>query len=327
MAAPAIQFSHYQREEGLMLQQYSETFLPKLLELSLEILQGSLRIILILVAAYIGIRILRVAVNRLETLLIRATETSELVPGAAAKRVKTLMNVLRTIAVGLVWFVAALTTLGQIGVNVGPILAGAGVVGLAVGFGAQNLVRDLVSGFFLILENQVRVGDVAVINGTGGLVEAITFRTIVLRDLSAVVHVFPNGSINTLSNLTKEWSAYVIDVGVAYKEDTDRVVDVMRQVGDELRADPQYGPAMIDAIEIFGVDDYQDSAIIIKARLKTMPIQQWNVGREYRRRLKKAFDAQRIEIPFPHRTLYMGEASAAFQLAIQENRNDSAPRH
>lgn len=310
-----------------MFQQYSEKFLPQLLEMSVGVLQASLRIILILVAAYIGIRILLVAVNRLETLLIRATETSERVPGAAAKRVKTLMNVLRTIAGGMVWFVAALTMLGQIGVNVGPILAGAGVVGLAVGFGAQNLVRDLVSGFFLILENQIRVGDVAVINGTGGLVEAITFRTIVLRDLSGVVHVFPNGAVNTLSNMTKEWSAYVIDVGVAYKEDTDRVVDVMRRVGEELRADPQYGPAMIDAIEVFGVDDFQDSAVIIKARLKTMPIQQWNVGREYRRRLKKAFDAQRIEIPFPHRTLYMGEASSAFQFALQENRDSTTPRH
>lgn len=306
-----------------MLQQYAEKVLPQLLERGVDILQASLRIALIIVAAYVGIRILGVALSRLESLLIRATESSEIVPGAAAKRVRTLMNVLRTITVGLIWFVATLTTLGQIGVNIGPILAGAGVVGLAVGFGAQNLVKDLVSGFFLILENQVRVGDVAIINGTGGLVETISFRTVVLRDLSAVVHVFPNGSITTLSNVSKDWSAYVIDVGVAYKEDTDRVVEVMRQVGTELRADPQFSSAMIDDIEIFGVDEFADSAVNIKCRLKTLPLQQWNVGREYRRRLKKAFDAKGIEIPFPHRTLYMGEASPAFKFAVHDHQRDS----
>jgi small conductance mechanosensitive channel len=295
--------------------------------MGLQFLQTSLRILLVVVAAYVGIRILRVALGRLEIILIKATESSEIVPGAAAQRVRTLTNVLRTIVVGLIWFVATLTVLGQIGVNIGPILAGAGVVGLAVGFGAQNLVKDLVSGFFLILENQVRVGDVAIINGTGGLVETITFRTIVLRDLSAVVHVFPNGSINTLSNVSKDWSAYVMDVGVAYKEDTDRVVEVMRRVGAELRDDSKFGAAMIDDIEIFGVDQFADSAVNIKARLKTMPLQQWNVGREYRRRLKKAFDAAGIEIPFPHRTLYMGEASPAFRLAVQDNSGDPAPRH
>ncbi len=310
-----------------MLQQYTEKLLPRLLEMAVAYLETSLRILLIVVAAYVGVRILKLAVTRLELLLVKATASSETVVGAAEKRVKTLMNVLWTIVVGLIWFVATLTTLGQIGVNVGPILAGAGVVGLAVGFGAQNLVKDLVSGFFLILENQVRVGDVAEINGTGGLVEAITFRTIVLRDLSAVVHVFPNGSINTLANRTKDWSAYVIDMGVAYKEDTDRVVEVMRAVGAELRADPKYSSAMIDDIEIFGVDEFADSAVNIKCRIKTMPLQQWNVGREYRRRLKKAFDAERIEIPFPHRTLYMGEASPAFQFAVQEPNGDSVARN
>lgn len=310
-----------------MWETYGEKYLPLLMDFGLRFSQATLRVLLILIAAYVGIRIFRVAIARLEVILIKATESTEIVPGAAAQRVKTLMNVLRTIVVGLVWFIAVLTALGQIGVNVGPILAGAGVVGLAVGFGAQNLVRDLVSGFFLILENQVRVGDVAIINGTGGLVEAITFRTIVLRDLSAVVHVFPNGSINTLANVSKDWSAHVLDIRVAYKEDTDRVVEIMKRVGAELRQDEKFGAAMIDDIEVFGVDQFADSAVIIKGRLKTMPLQQWNVGREYRRRLKKAFDAERIEIPFPHRTLYMGEASPAFQLAVLDNRRTAEPQH
>jgi small conductance mechanosensitive channel len=295
-----------------------EKYLPKILETGVDFAQASLRILLIVVAAYLGVRFLRLALNRLEIILTRAGEATETVPGAAMQRVRTLMSVLWTIAFGLIWFMAVLTILGQMGVNLAPILASAGIVGLAVGFGAQNLVKDLVSGFFLILENQIRVGDVAVINGTGGLVEAITFRTIVLRDLSAVVHVFPNGSINTISNMTKDWSAYVIDMGVAYKEDTDQVVDAMRKVAEEMQTEPKYGSVMLEPIEIFGVDQFADSAVVIKARLKTQPLQQWNVGREYRRRLKKALDTAGIEIPFPHRTLYMGEASPAFQLAMKQ---------
>jgi small conductance mechanosensitive channel len=309
-----------------MLENWIEKSSPKLVEAGLDFAQTSLRIVLIVIAAYVGVKLLHIAVIRLEVLLVRAGEATERVPGAATKRIRTLMNVIWTIAVGLIWFVVVLTSLGQLGVNMGPILASAGVVGLAVGFGAQNLVRDLVSGFFLILENQVRVGDVAIINGTGGLVEAITFRTIVLRDLSAVVHVFPNGSITTLSNMTKEWSAYVMDVGVAYKEDTDHVVDVMRRVAEDLRAEPNYGTLMIEPIEIFGVDEFTDSAVNIKARLKTIPLQQWTVGREYRRRLKKAFDAEKIEIPFPHRTLYMGEASPAFEFAVKQPESPLAAR-
>ena len=296
-----------------------EAYLPKLIDFSINFAQSSFRVLLIIVAALLAIKFLRLGLNRLEVILVRAREASESVPGAAAMRIRTLMSVLWTIIAGLVWFTAVLTILGQVGVNVTPILASAGVVGLAVGFGAQNLVKDFVSGFFLILENQIRVGDVAIINGTGGLVEAITFRTIVLRDQAAVVHVFPNGSINTLSNMTKDWSAYVMDIGVGYKEDTDHVIEVMRRVGGELQADPQYGSAMLEPIEIIGLDAFTDSAVIIKARLKTLPIRQWMVGREYRRRLKKAFEAENIEFPFPQRTVHVGEAKAPLTLAVKQS--------
>jgi moderate conductance mechanosensitive channel len=285
----------------------TETFLPKLIDIGVEFAKASMRIALIVGLAYVGLRLLRVAFNRLEKLLIRATAAAEVIPESATKRIRTLMSVLWTIVVGLVWFVVALMTLGQIGVNVTPVLAGAGIVGLAIGFGAQNLVKDLVSGFFLILENQVRVGDVAIINGTGGLVEAISFRTIVLRDEAAVIHVFPNGSINTLANMTKDWSAYVISVNVAYKEDPDRVSDVMRHVAEEMYAEPKYRSAMLEPIEIFGVDGFTESAVTIKARLKTQPLQQFAIGREYRRRLKKAFDAEGIEMPLSQRAT-RGEA-------------------
>ena len=273
-----------------------ERFWPKLIDVGVDFAKASLRIVLIVVAAYIGLRLLRLALNRLEAILIRAGEITETVPGATMKRVRTLISVLWTIVFVLIWFVVVLTSLGQIGVNVAPILASAGVVGLAVGFGAQNLVKDLVSGFFFILENQVRVGDVAVINGTGGLVEAISFRTIILRDEAGVVHVFPNGSINTLSNMTKDWSAYVLNINVAYKEDTDRVTDVMRHVAEEMYVDSKYRSAMLETIEIIGVDGFTASAVTIKARLKTRPQQQFAIGREYRRRLKIAFEAAGIEL-------------------------------
>ncbi len=284
----------------------------------LDFAESALRIILVIIAGYIISKVVRVAVKHLEAVLVRLGEKSDEVPGATQKRVTTLMNVIQTISVVIVWSVVVVLALEQVGFAVGPILAAAGILGVAVGFGAQNLVRDVISGFFIILENQIRVGDVAVINGTAGLVEAVTFRTVVLRDLSAVVHVIENGSINDLANMTKGWSAYVINVGVAYKEDTDRVAEVMQQVGDEMKADPNFGPSMLDTVEIFGVDDFADSAVVIKARLKTLPIKQWFVGREYRRRLKKAFDESGIEIPFPHMSVYMGEASRPFDVLMKE---------
>ena len=279
--------------------------------------QSGLRILLVLLAGYASVRFLRIAVRQLEEVLILAGEKTELVPGATRKRVTTLTGLLLTLGHVAVWAVVAVICLDQIGLDVTPILAGAGIVGLAVGFGAQNLVRDVISGFFLVLEDQVRVGDVAVVNGTGGLVEAITFRTIVLRDLAGVVHVFPNGAITTLANMTKNWSGYVIDVGVAYKEDTDQVVEIMTEVAEDLRKDPRFGPSILEPIEIFGVDDFKESEVTIKARLKTVPIQQWTVGRQYRRRLKKAFDARGIEIPFPHRSLYVGTASGPLEVMLR----------
>lgn len=278
----------------------------------------ALRVGLLVVGGYVCVRLLRAGLAHLEAVLIRLGEPKETVPGATRKRVATLVGLVRTIALVLLWGLVAVLALDQLGLNVAPLLAGAGIAGLAVGFGAQNLVRDLISGFFLVLEDQVRVGDVAVVNGTGGLVEAITFRTIVLRDLAGIVHVFPHGTVNTLSNMTKEWSAYVIDLAVAYKEDTDRVVAVMHRVAEELRADPAYGPAMLEPMEIFGVDGFGESGVTIKARLKTLPLQQWTVGREYRRRLKKALDAEGIEIPFPHRSLYVGETTKPLPVLLRD---------
>ena len=293
-----------------------QDLMPLLLNASTTAGLGAVRIAVILLLGLIAIRFARIGLRHLETALIKAGERTDAVPGTARKRATTLSGILRTIALTFVWAVVIVETLDQVGLDIRPVLAGAGIIGLAVGFGAQNLVRDLISGFFIILEDQVRLGDVAIINGTGGLVEAITFRTITLRDFSQVVHVFPNGTVTTLSNMTKGWSAFVLDMGVAYKEDTDRVAEVMKQVGEDLRQDPQFGVKMLEPLELIGVDNFADSAVIIRARIKTKPIEQWTVGREYRRRLKKAFDAHKIEIPFPHRSLYMGEASVPFKVQV-----------
>jgi small conductance mechanosensitive channel len=293
-----------------------DTFIPWLLTFAEKAGEAGLRILLILAVGYLGIRFVRLGLQQLERVIVLANEPGEQVPGTAKKRAATLTGILRTIASTVIWAIVVIEILHQVGLDIRPILAGAGILGLAVGFGAQNLIRDLISGFFIILEDQVRLGDVAVINGTGGLVESITFRIITLRDFSGVVHIFPNGTITTLSNMTMEWSGFVLDMGVAYKEDTDRVAEVMRQVGEDLRDDPAFSDKFVSPIEIIGVDNFADSAVVIRIRIKTKPLEQWNVGREYRRRLKRAFDAQGIEIPFPHRTLYMGEASRPFRVEV-----------
>ena len=278
-----------------------ETFVANLLMIGVDTVQALFRVAIIVAAGYAIVTLLRAGLNRLESFLIRATEKTERAPGAAAQRIKTLASVLWTIANGILWFVIVLIALSQFGINVGPILAGAGVFGLAAAFGAQHLVRDLVSGFFLLLENQIRVGDMAIINGTAGVVEAVTFRTVVLRDQAAVVHVFPNGTINTLANATMDWSAYVIDIAVYYWEDTDRVTEIMRRVAEDMRNEAEYRRLMLEPIEIFGVDNFTDSAVTIKARFKTQPAHQLTVGREYRRRLKKTFDAEGVEMPSAQR--------------------------
>lgn len=283
-----------------------------------NIIGAGLRILVILVFAWLALMAIKKLLERLEQEVVHKGEAAGEPSSEAAKRVNTLFRLVRQGVRVAVLVIATLVVLKELGVDIGPVLAGAGILGLAVGFGAQNLVRDVISGFFFILENQVRVGDVAVINGTGGLVEKVNFRTIVLRDLAGTVHVFPNGTVTTLSNMTQEWSAYVFEIGVAYREDTDRVVEVLKRVGEGLREDATCGPLILEEMEIFGVDKFDDSAVVIKGRIKTRPIKQWQVGREFLRRVKRAFDEEGIEIPFPHRTFYFGDASRAVELRWRE---------
>jgi small conductance mechanosensitive channel len=242
---------------------------------------------------------------------------SNIPPIELEKRVSTLASIFRKAFTLVVLAFAAITILSELGFDIKPLLAGAGIVGLAIGFGAQNLVRDVISGLFFTFENRIRVGDVAILNGTGGLVEQVNLRTTVLRGLDGTVHVFPNGSISTLSNMTYEFSYYLFNMGVAYKEDTDRVIAVLKQVADEVMGEEAYRSAILEPLEILGVDQFADSAVIIKARIKTQPIKQWFVGREMNRRIKKRFDELGIEIPFPHRSFYFGDASKAISVKLE----------
>lgn len=276
-------------------------------------------IIITIVLLFISLKLLKLIIRRLKKILIyRATKSEKVNTLEAEKRITTLMDILRGIGKIILWSVFLMILLKKFGVDIGPILAGAGILGLAVGFGAQELVRDFISGFFILLENQLRAGDVAIINGTGGLVESIELRTITLRDFSGVVHVFQNGKINSLANMTKEWSAIVFDIGVAYKEDVDQVIQLMKETGEKLLNDPDFKERIKEPIEIFGLDKFGDSAIVIKARLKTIPGDQWAIGREYRKRLKKVFDEKGIEIPFPHTTVYWGEKIDPLELKVNK---------
>ncbi len=276
-------------------------------------------IIILTIIVFIAFKMVRFTFKRMTRILSsRANKNANVDTDEAVKRINTLTNILHMIIKVILWAVYLMMILQKFGINIAPILASAGIIGLAVGFGAQELVRDFISGFFIILENQVRTGDIALINGTGGLVEKIELRTITLRDFSGIVHVFQNGKINSVSNMTKDWSAMVFDIGVAYKENPQLVMDVMKQVGDELRNDAAFKDNILEPIEIFGLDQFADSAIVIKARLKTRPSMQWAIGREYRKRLKDAFDEQNIEIPFPHTTIYWGDKINPLKLEMND---------
>ena len=241
----------------------------------------------------------------------------------AQKRLKTLQSVLRYTINIVLFSLAVMMILNELGIDIGPVLAAAGIVGVAIGFGSQQLVQDVISGFFILMEDQIRVGDVVQVAGKSGLVEQVNLRMTVLRDLSGNVHYIRNGQIDVVTNMTKTFSYCVLDIGVAYRESVDEVMEVMRAVDEEFRADDTFAPDILEPIEILGLDTFADSSMVIKARIKTKASAQWKIGREYRRRLKIAFDAKNIEIPFPHVTLYMGEnkqhEAPPLQVAVKNN--------
>jgi small conductance mechanosensitive channel len=257
---------------------------------------AGLRVVVIALLAYASVRATSLVVRRFENEVARGSSLDAL---ERAKRARTLGAAISKVTTVFIVGIAVLMILREFQIDIAPVLTGAGIAGLAVGFGAQTLVRDVISGFFLLLENQVRVGDVAAINGTAGLVEEINLRTIVLRDVEGTVHVFPNGAINTLANRTMDYSYYVVDLPVSYREDTDRVAAILREVGEALQKDSTFGPFILAPLEILGVDAFADWWMVVKMRIKTMPLKQWEIGRELRKRIMKALDAHGIPIPWP----------------------------
>ncbi|MCG6880097.1 MAG: mechanosensitive ion channel family protein [Deltaproteobacteria bacterium] len=224
-----------------------------------------------------------------------------------SQKQKTLIPVIQTAINIAAGFVGGIIVLERLGVNTTPILAGAGIIGLAVGFGSQTLVKDLISGLFILFEESIRVGDWAMVGNQGGSVESVGLRTVKLRDMNGTLHVISNSSIDSLSNFSKVFSRTVMDIGVAYREDVDEVIEILKELGATLQKDPDHGPNILEPLEVFGLDRFEDSAVVIRARFKTKPLKQWGVKRAFYRLMKRAFDERGIEIPFPHRTIYMGE--------------------
>jgi small conductance mechanosensitive channel len=228
---------------------------------------------------------------------------------AAAQRVRTLSRVLRYALSVILTAVSFLLILGEFGISVVPLLGAAGVAGIAIGFGAQSLVKDYFTGFFLLLENQIRIGDVIEAGGKVGAVEELTLRYLRLRDYGGNVHYIPNSQITVVTNMSVGFAYAVIDLGVAYGENSDQVIEVIREVGNRMRQDATYGPRILGDLEIAGIDQWADSSVIIRCRFQVMPNEQWSVRREFLRQAKQAFDQHGIEIPFPHVKLVSSTAA------------------
>ena len=240
---------------------------------------AGLKIVLVLALVLIVLKAVKMISTRLSKGILKNQEDED-----SVKRAQTLTSVIRNLLNAVIIIIASMTVLGELGIEIGPVLAAAGILGIAVGFAGQSLVKDVINGFFLLLWEQVRVGDVVEVAGKSGLVEKINLKMTVLRDLAGNVHYIPNGNIDVVTNMTKDFSRYVFEIGVAYREDVDEVMEVIKKVDEEMRSDPAFKEDILEAIEIFGLDKFDDSAVVIKARTTTKPIKQWRVGREFNRR-------------------------------------------
>jgi len=249
------------------------------------------RLVLLLVAAFLLLRMIRLLSDRLNRVLRGFTHSPE-----RQKRAQTLSQIVRVVASTALFIITAMFLLEEVGVNIAPLLAAAGIGGLAIGFGAQNLVRDVITGFFLLLEDQIRIGDVVKVGDKSGLVERLSLRVLTLRDFDGSVHMIPNGTITTVTNLTKDFSYAVLNIGISYGTDVDAAIAILTDVGADLRQDPQFSPDLLDNLEIVGIDDFADTYVKLTLRLKTVPSKQWRVSRELRKRIKKAFDLHGIQM-------------------------------
>jgi len=281
------------------------------------LLGPGLRFIAIVLVAGLLLRLIDILPDSLMRAFLRQKVTTI----EEEKRFITLKNIIDNILRVLIVLVATIMALKELGFDVTALLTAAGIGGLALSLGAQDLIRDYISGFFLLVEDQVRVGDVADINGFSGTVEEMTLRTLTLRALDGTATIIPNRQITAVSNMTKSFSRYVIDIEVAYKENVDEVMAVLKEIGEGLVTDPVFKSDILEPLEILGVDDFSASGVNIKIMITTKPLQQWVVGRELRRRIKNTFDEKGIEIPFPHLSLYWGSASQPLEVELKEKKN------
>ncbi len=258
---------------------------------------GGLRLAIIAAGSLLLVHLLRLGADRVVRAVVEGGAGRV---GEREKRALTLAHIVRTVGATAIVIIATMMALRELGLDIIPIIAGAGVVGLAVGFGAQSLIKDVIAGFFIILEGQFAVGDVIKTGDISGQVERLNLRVTMLRDINGAVHFIPNGEIKIVSNLTKEWSRVALDIGVAYHEDIDRVVGVLERTGQDLARDERMGPLILEPPEVLGIESFGESQVTIRVLVKTLPQKQWEIARELRKRIKAAFDKEGIEIPYPH---------------------------
>jgi small conductance mechanosensitive channel len=283
----------------------NKTFMPELLKnITTWLTTSGIKVLGILIALVILFQMSKWIVGYLEKFVL---EKDPIQAAEAKKRANTLGTILRHALLLVISFIAIMMILGELGIQLGPLLATAGIGALAIGFGAQSLVKDVISGFFIILENQYRIGDVIEVAGVSGLVESVSLRRTVLRDLEGKVHTIPNGEIKIVSNLSKEWARSVLDVGISYREDVDQVIELLEQIGKEFGAEEPWKSAILEPLQVFGVERFGESELVIRVVVKTVPLKQWEVGRELRKRIKIRFDKKGIQIPFPHRVMISGD--------------------
>lgn len=286
------------------------------------IVRAGARVLVIWLLAWACIWLVGVAARRIET---SVDDGDDSITTMREKRGRTVSQLLRSIGrVGII-AIAILLTINTF-INIAPILAGAGILGLAISFGAQSLVKDLISGFFILFEDQFIVGDIVEAGGKGGVVERMTLRVVVLRDLEGVMHVVPNGEIKVVSNRTRGWARAVVDLGVPYHEDVDRALSVVREEAAQFSTDPVWVVQLSGPVEVLGVEALGESSVVIRTLVKTQPGSQWSAAREFRRRLKIRLDREGIEIPFPQRDLHISVKGGANAEAIANAARLGAPQ-
>ncbi len=273
------------------------------------------KLVLILIITVAGLILTKMVARSIRKMMLKKKYKND---EEKMSRADTLSGVFQSLAKFIIFTIAIMMILKELGLDITPLIATAGLGAVALGFGAQSLIKDFFSGFFLLMENQIRLGDWVSIADVTGEVQKVNLRTTVLRDIHGKVHTIPNGEIKMVSNLTKDFSKCTIDFGIAYKENVDKVMFLLKEIMDDLASDYNYHEYILDAPKVFGVQDFADSAVIIRTQIKTKAGKHWEIGRELRRRVKNKFDELGIEIPFPHRTLYLGKD---FVLPVENNKD------